>query len=92
LRVLLAETRFGTAAVLKELFGTEGFEVLIASDPTSAAQAFEELSPSVVVVDVDDGDFEELAERIRAAGVKVLPLSLLERPLALLDAARPALH
>jgi DNA-binding transcriptional MerR regulator len=92
LRVLLAESRFGTAAVLKELFGTEGFEVLIASDPASAGQAFDELSPSVVIVDLDDHDFEELAEQIRAAGVKVLPMALLERPLALLDAARPALR
>jgi hypothetical protein len=41
---------------------------------------------------LDDHDFEELAEQIRAAGVKVLPMALLERPLALLDAARPALR
>jgi hypothetical protein len=43
----------------------------------------------VVVVDAEDGDFEELAERIRSAGAKVLPIELLERPLALLDKARP---
>jgi hypothetical protein len=42
-------------------------------------------------VDVEDGDFEQLAERIRSAGAKVLPIGLLERPLALLDPARPAL-
>ena len=92
LRVLLAESKLGTGAVLKELFGTDGFEVLIASDPASAGRAFDELSPSVVVVDLDDGDFDELTERIRAAGVKVLPIGLLERPLALLDAARLALQ
>jgi DNA-binding transcriptional MerR regulator len=92
LRVLLAESRFGTAAVLKELFGADGFEVLIASDPAAAGQAFDELAPTVVVVDVDDQEFQELAEQIRAAGVKVLPIGLLERPLALLDAARPALR
>ena len=89
LRVLVAESRFGAAAVLKELFGTDNFEVLFASDPAAASKAFDELDPAVVVVDVDDRDFEELAERIRGAGVKVLPIDLLERPLGLLDKARP---
>jgi DNA-binding transcriptional MerR regulator len=92
LRVLLAESRFGTTAVLKELFGADAFEVLIASDPASAGQVFDELSPSVVVIDVDDAEFDELAERIRSAGVKVLPVGLLDRPLALLDPAQPALR
>jgi DNA-binding transcriptional MerR regulator len=91
LRVLLAESN-GAATVLKELLGTDSFEVLIASDPASAGQVFDELSPSVVVVDAEDGDFEELAERIRSAGVKVLPIALLERPLALLDQARSAIR
>jgi DNA-binding transcriptional MerR regulator len=89
LRVLVAESRVGASTVLKELFGTDAFEVLVASDPATAEQAFDELAPVVVVVDVGDGDFEELAERIRSAGVKVLPIELLERPLALLDRARP---
>jgi DNA-binding response OmpR family regulator len=75
--------------VLKELFGTDAFEVLVASDPEVAGQVFDELAPAVVVVDADDRDFDRLAERIRAAGVKVLPIDLLERPLALLDKARP---
>jgi hypothetical protein len=64
--------------------------VLLASDPAAAGRAFDELAPTVVVIDAEDRDFEELAERIRAAGVKVLPIELLERPLALLDKARPA--
>jgi DNA-binding transcriptional MerR regulator len=89
LRVLVAESRIGASAVLKELFGADAFEVLLASDPAAAEQAFEELAPAVVVVDADDRDFEELAERIRASGVRVLPIGLLERPLALLDKARP---
>ena len=88
LRVLLAESRVGASTVLKELFGSDEFEVLLASDPETAQQVFEELSPAVVVVDVDDEGFEELAERIRSAGVKVLPIGLLERPLALLDTAQ----
>jgi hypothetical protein len=63
--------------------------VLLASDSAAAGRAFDELAPAVVVIDAEDRDFEELAERIRAAGVKVLPIELLERPLALLDTARP---
>jgi DNA-binding transcriptional MerR regulator len=93
LRVLVAESKNGVAStVLKELLGTDAFEVLIASDPASAEQAFDELSPAVVVVDMEDGDFEVLADRIRSAGAKVIPIGLLERPLALLDTARPALR
>jgi DNA-binding response OmpR family regulator len=85
--VLVAESRVGASTLLKELLGTDAFEVLLASDPASAERAFEELAPTVVVVDAADRDFEGLAERIRAAGVKVLPIELLERPLALLDKA-----
>jgi DNA-binding transcriptional MerR regulator len=92
LRVLLAESRLGASTVLKELLGSDAFEVLLAADPASAERAFQELGPAVVVIDVDDADFGELAERIRAAGVKVLPIDLLERPLALLDEHRPALR
>jgi DNA-binding transcriptional MerR regulator len=89
LRVLVAESRVGASALLKELFGTDAFEVLVASDPAAAGLVFDELAPAVVVVDADDRDFDGLTERIRAAGVKVLPIDLLERPLALLDKARP---
>jgi DNA-binding response OmpR family regulator len=90
--VLLAENKLGASALLKELFGSDSFELLTATDPVTAEQAFNELSPAVVVVDIEDEDFEELAERIRAAGVKVLPIGLLERPLSLLDTAHPALR
>ena len=89
LRVLVAESRVGASTLLVELLGTEAFEVLLASDSAASGRAFDELAPGVVVIDADDRDFEELAERIRAAGVKVLPIELLERPLALLDKARP---
>lgn len=88
LRVLVAESRVGASGALKELLGTDAFEVLLASDPAAAERAFDELAPAVVLVDADDGDFEGLAERIRSAGVKVLPIELLERPLALLDRTR----
>ena len=64
----VAESRLGASSVLKELLGADAFEVLLASDPAAAEQAFDELAPAVVVVDADDGDFEELAERIRCGG------------------------
>jgi DNA-binding transcriptional MerR regulator len=92
LRVLVAESKAGASSVLQELLGTNAFEVLIASDAASAERAFDEHAPTVVIVDVEDGDLEQLAERIRSAGVKVLPIALLERPLALLDPARPVLR
>jgi len=92
LRVLLAESRLGAATVLRELLGGDAFEVLLATDAETAEQAFLDLSPAVVVVDTDDADFGLLAERIRESGVKVLPLELLERPLALVDKLRLALQ
>jgi len=91
LRVLIAESS-GASAMLKELFGADSFELLVVSDPAAAEAAFNELSPAVVVVDVDDGDFDELAERIRAAGVKVLPIDLLEGSAARLAGAHVALR
>jgi DNA-binding transcriptional MerR regulator len=92
LRVLLAESRLGASSVLQELIGADAFEVLLASDPATAERLFEDLEPTVVVIDLDDGDFDGLAERIGSAGGKVVPIGLLERPLALLDGARPALR
>ena len=91
LRVLVAESKLGAAAVLRELLGGDAFEVLLASDPATATQLYDELSPTVVVIDTDDVDFDSLAARLRSAGVKVLPVGLLERPLALLDKARALL-
>ncbi len=91
MRVLLAERRLGVAAALFELLGPEGFDVILAPDPTTARRAFEELSPSLVLIDTDDEAFGELAEHLRGAGTKVLPVDLLERPFALLDEARSML-
>jgi DNA-binding transcriptional MerR regulator len=92
MRVLLVDSRLGASTLLKELLGTDAFVVLLAEDAANAEQAFEELSPAIVVVDVEDREFEELTERIRNAGVKVLPIGLLERPLALLEPSEPALR
>lgn len=92
MRVLLAESRLGAARMLKELLGTEAFEVLLATDAETAERTFDELSPALVVIDTDDIDFEELSERLRAAGTKILPIELLERPLAWLDEAKALLR
>jgi DNA-binding transcriptional MerR regulator len=50
LRVLVAESRVGASTVLKELLGTDAFEVLLASDAATAERVFDELAPAVVVV------------------------------------------
>jgi len=92
LRVLLAESRLGAARLLRELLGGDGFEVLVATDPGEAARTYDELAPAIVVIDTDDVDFDELSDRLRAAGTKVLPIELLERPLALLDEAKALLR
>jgi DNA-binding transcriptional MerR regulator len=91
MRVLLAESRLGAAQMLRELLGSEGFEVLLAADPDAASRAYDELSPALVVIDTGDMDFDELSERLRASGTKILPIELLERPLAWLDEAKALL-
>ena len=92
MRVLLAESRLGAASVLRELLGNEGFEVLLASDPETASRAYDELAPALVVIDTGDMDFDELSDRLRAAGTKILPIELLERPLGWLDEAKALLN
>jgi DNA-binding transcriptional MerR regulator len=92
LRVLLAESRLGAAQVLRELLGTDGFEVLLATDPKTASEVYDELSPALVVIDTEDMDFDELSERLRAAGTKILPIELLERPLSWLEDAKGLLR
>jgi DNA-binding transcriptional MerR regulator len=92
MRVLLAESRLGAAGILRELLGSEGFEVVLAGDAETARDAVRDLAPSIVVIDTDDLAFEELTTKLRDTGTKVLPLELLERPLALLDEARSLLE
>ena len=92
MRVLVAESKLGAASVLRELFGNDGFEVLLAADPESAGRAVEELGPALVVIDTSDSDFEDLADRLRATGTKILPIELLERPLGWLDEAKALLR
>jgi DNA-binding transcriptional MerR regulator len=92
LRVLLAESKFGAADLLRKLLGSDAFEVLLATDAPSARAAFDELSPAIVVIDTDDEAFDDLTGRLRDAGVKVLSLATLQKPLGLLDDARQLLQ
>lgn len=91
LRVLLAESRFGAAGLLRDLLGPEGFEVVLATDATTARKTFEEVDPAIVVIDDADTDFADLSRTLRASGTKVLPLALLEGSLSLVDQARSLL-
>jgi DNA-binding transcriptional MerR regulator len=90
-RVLLAERSWGAVAALRELLGTERFEVLLAPDPATAQQVVDELEPALVLIDTDDAEFQDLSRRLREAGKNVLPVVLLERPLALAAEARSML-
>ena len=91
MRVLLAESKLGAAHLLQELLGSEAFEVLLARDAEAAGRTVEELAPALVVIDTDDADFDELSERLRESGTKILPIELLERPLGWLDEAKALL-
>ena len=62
MRVLLAESRLGAAQLLAELLGPEVFEALRATEP------------ALVVIDAGDADFDELPDRLRASGTKILPI------------------
>jgi DNA-binding transcriptional MerR regulator len=90
-RVLLAESRLGAAHALRELLGSDAFELLLAEEPAAAARAYDELSPALVVIDTDDVGFDDLSERLRASGAKVLPVELLDRPLSWLEEAKTLL-
>jgi DNA-binding transcriptional MerR regulator len=87
-RVLLAESRFGAAEMIRRLLGGEGFEIVLATDAATASRKCDEFEPDLVVIDTADDAFAALSTRLRDAGTKVLPVALLERPLALLDRGR----
>lgn len=92
MRVVLAESRLGAAELLRRLLGAQGFEIVPAPDATTARRLIEELEPSIVVIDTEDPDFGPLSASLREAGTKILPIDLLERPLALVDGARALLE
>ena len=50
------------------------------------------VDPSIVVIDVQHAAFADLSAALREAGTKILPIDLLERPMALLDETRTLLE
>lgn len=62
LRLLLAESGFGAPEILRQLLGSDADRLAL------------EDHASVVLVDASEGEFDDLATRLRAAGVKVSPL------------------
>jgi DNA-binding transcriptional MerR regulator len=72
-RVLVAESKFGAAALLRRLVGAEGFEVVLADDPAEATRTLDELAPTVAVVDVEDAGYADLLRELRERGARVLP-------------------
>src|SRR4051794_23864036 len=92
MRVVLAESRLGAAELLRRLLGAQGFEIVPAPDAATARRVIDAIEPSIVVIDTNDEDFAALSAALREAGTKILPIELLERPLALLDETRALLE
>ena len=89
-RRVLVVVDAGSAALepLRRLLATETLEVVVAEDTLSALEKFDELAPALVVLDTEDSSLGGVAERLREAGIKVLPVELLRGTLALLDGAQ----
>jgi hypothetical protein len=78
--------------LLHRLLGAQGFEIVPAPDPVTAREVIAAVDPSIVVTDVQDAAFADLSAALREAGTKILPINLLERPMALLDETRTLLE
>lgn len=87
-RVLLAERRRGAAEALRKVLGAERFEIVLAGDADAAIRSIEELEPEIAVIDTDDEQFRAIERKLRTSGTTVLPIDVLERPLALLRERR----
>jgi DNA-binding transcriptional MerR regulator len=71
MRILLAETKFGAAEMLRQLLGTEGFEVVLASGPDSAGRTLDDVAVALAVVDSDDAGFDGLLRELKHRGASV---------------------
>jgi PleD family two-component response regulator len=71
MRILLAETKFGAAEMLRQLLGTEGFEVVLASGPDSAGRSLDDLAVTLAVVDSDNAGFDDLLRELKHRGASV---------------------
>ena len=74
------------------MLGAQGLEIVPAPDPVTARRVIDALDPSIVVIDTNDTAFSDLSTALREAGTKILPIDLLERPMALLDETRALLE
>jgi DNA-binding transcriptional MerR regulator len=71
MRILLAETKFGAAEMLRQLLGTEGFEVVLASGPESGGRTLDDVAVTLAVVDTDDAGFDDLLRELKDRGASV---------------------
>jgi DNA-binding transcriptional MerR regulator len=71
MRILLAETKFGAAEMLRQLLGTEGFEVVLASGPDSAGRSLDDVAVTLAVVDSDNAGFDDLLRELKHRGASV---------------------
>jgi DNA-binding transcriptional MerR regulator len=73
IRILIAETDLGATELLRELVGTDVFEVALAPSPEDALQHASEVHPALAIVDTDDTRFAEVLSALRERGAHVLP-------------------
>jgi DNA-binding response OmpR family regulator len=71
MRFLLAETKFGAAEMLRQLLGTEGFEVVLASGPEPGGRTLDDVAVTLAVVDTDDAGFDDLVRQLKDRGASV---------------------
>jgi DNA-binding transcriptional MerR regulator len=71
MRILLAETKFGAAEMLRQLLGTEGFEIVLATGPDSAGRRLDDVAVALAVVDSDHAGFDDLLRELKHRGASV---------------------
>jgi DNA-binding transcriptional MerR regulator len=71
MRILLAETKFGAAEMLRQLLGAEGFDVVLASGPDSAGRTLDDVAVTLAVVDSDEAGFDDLLRELKDRGASV---------------------
>jgi DNA-binding transcriptional MerR regulator len=71
MRILLAETKFGAAEMVRQLLGTEGFEIVLASGPDSAGRSLDDVAVTLAVVDSDNAGFDDLLRELKHRGASV---------------------
>lgn len=73
-RVMLVAGRAQVADVVRQLLGSEGFEVVVASDPADATRHAPAAALAVVDIARTDGLGAEVARTLRQRGLRVLAL------------------